>query len=497
MQVRTVNTGGNDSLQGLNLQGKEGRHAMINGIYEPMPQKHNDKPCWCMRAVASFYIFHTGKARWVVSKRLDDGMKCFAFVKDTGAATPDAIEGQQWVCPEDDGEWRANKAIECHAVPSSSDKFVQLRMTIDNELQQLKLTTKDSLIQLWKCLDYNGNGVVSLAEIDKMVVEKIAGGIWPNWLNNKPALMRAYKKTILKDGDGDDWVEKPEFHALLLNIFWFNKLFLVFQSIDTGADRRIDVNEFSAGMSKMGLNMSQQEAQQEFNKIDSNHGGQVLFVEFCAYVRKRVTPDCNTNLDKDIVSGEQCGVHMRKAHGNKATHTHAITQKSLSKFEDLEAQFKKMCQDPTHKKLKEAWDRIDFNGNHIVSLAEIDKFCVEAYPLLNHKPALMRAYKATLKAGHEKDWVHKKEFKSLLGNLIYFNKIFWLFDSGDSDHDRRLTEKEFKWCMSNLGDKMSDSEASMEFRKVDRNGGGIILFDEFCLYVTSKKCPECMTEFFA
>jgi Ca2+-binding EF-hand superfamily protein len=369
-------------------------------------------------------------------------------------------------------------------------------MTIDQELTDLKLTTKDSLIQLWKRLDYNGNNVVSLAEIDKMVVELVQGGIWPAWLNNKPALMRAYKKTILKDGDGDDWVEKPEFHALLLNIFWFNKLFLIFQSIDTGADRRIDVNEFLAGMSKLGLNMSQQEAHAEFQKIDSNGGGQVLFVEFCAYVRKRVTPDANTNLDKDIMSGENCNMQMRHSHGHKATHTHAVTQKSLSKFADLEAQFKKMCADPTHKKLKDVWDHLDFNGNGIVSLAEIDKLCVETYPLLNHKPALMRAYKATLAQGHEKDWVHKKEFKMLLGNLIYFNKIFWLFDNADGDKDRRLNEKEFKWMMSNLGDKMSDSEASMEFRKVDLNGGGIILFDEFCKYVTKKKCPECMTEMF-
>jgi Ca2+-binding EF-hand superfamily protein len=492
-RVRTVTASGNNGLQGLHLEGKEGRHSMINGVYEPMPQKHNDKPCWCMRAVQSNYIFHTGKSRWVVSKRLDDGMKCFAFIKDTGASTPDQIHGQSWICPDDDGEWRANTAIECTAVPTSTDKFVQLRMTLDNELTQLGLTSKDSLKQLWKRLDYNGNNVVSLAEIDKMVVELIAGGIWPSWLNNKPALMRAYKKTILKDGDGDDWVEKKEFHALLLNIFWFNKLFIIFQSIDTGADRRIDLNEFCAGISQLGVNLSQQEAVQEFQKIDSNGGGQVLFVEFCAYIRKRVNPDCQANFDKDIISGEKAGVHMRRSLGNKSTHTHAVTQKSLSKFEDLENQFKSWCKD--NKKLKPIWDRLDFNGNHIVSLAEIDKLCVEAYPILNHKPALMRAYKATIKAGDGDDWVEKKEFKMLLGNLIYFNKIFWLFDNADDDKDRRLTEKEFKWCMTCLGEKMSDHEASMEFRKVDRNGGGIILFDEFCKYVTSKKCPECMTEF--
>merc|ERR1711964_961322 len=115
---------------------------------------------------------------------------------------------------------------------------------------------------------------------------------------------------------------------------------------------------------------------------------------------------------------------------------------------------------------------------------------VEAYPVLNHKPALMRAYKATIKAGDGDDWVDKKEFKALLGSLFYFNKIFWLFDKADSDRDRRLTFKEFKWCLNVCGAKMSDAECRQDFSKVDKNGGGIILFDEFCLYFTQKACPE-------
>lgn len=498
MGVKTCSSSNSSGVQGLSIEGKEGRHELINGTYEPMEQQHNGKPCWCARAVQSTYIFHTKGNRWVISKRLDEGSKCYAFMTDKGGKYPTPAElqekgGEDWICPADEGEWAADQNVNCTTVPPANDKFVQLRMSIDAELTALGLTTTDSLKQLWKRLDYNGNNVVSLAEIDKMVVELVNGGTWPAWLNNKPALMRAYKKTILKDGDGDDWVEKKEFHALLLNIFWFNKLWQVFDAVDTGDDRRIDANEFCRGMQHMGLNMSQQEAMQEFQKIDSNHGGQVLFVEFCAYIRTRVTPDCKANFDKDIISGTKCGVHMRKTLGNKSTHTHTIQKKSLQKFDELEKTFKNMCKDK--KKLREVWDRLDFNGNNIVSLAEIDKLAVQAYPLLNHKPALMRAYKATIKAGNGDDWVQKKEFKSLLGNLIFFNKIFWLFDQNDSDKDRRLTEKEFKWMMACLGEKMSDSEASMEFRRIDLNGGGIVLFDEFCKYITSKKCPESMTEF--
>merc|ERR1719517_66574 len=131
-------------------------------------------------------------------------------------------------------------------------------------MRKYGLIETDSLKSLWKRLDYNGNGIVSLAEVDKMVVEMTTSGTWPEFLNSKPALMRAYKKTTLKDGDGDAWVEKKEFSALLLNIFWFNRLWQVFSVIDTGDDRRIDCNEFCRGLSTLGLNLNPSEAAEEF-----------------------------------------------------------------------------------------------------------------------------------------------------------------------------------------------------------------------------------------
>ena len=54
-------------------------------------------------------------------------------------------------------------------------------------------------------MDVNGNGIVSLAEVDRMVVNAFP------ILDHKPALMRAFKRTTLKEGDGDDWVQRHEF----------------------------------------------------------------------------------------------------------------------------------------------------------------------------------------------------------------------------------------------------------------------------------------------
>jgi Ca2+-binding EF-hand superfamily protein len=484
-------------------------------------------------------------------------------------------------------------------------------MTLDGEMKKYGLIEKTDLKKLWRRLDYNGNNIVSLAEIDKMVSDLTSNGVWPAYLNSKPALMRAYKKTILKDGDGDDWVEKKEFHALLLNIFWFGKLFQIFQAVDTGADRRIDVNEFCAGLSQLGLNMSPQEASAEFSKIDQNHGGQVLFVELCAYVRKRVNPDDNANFDADIMGGEHCEkagyftskgtvqhhgfnsfhhgehqtlsnhelamagmnnamenhkhhiyhqhaaphhhshhhsphVHTRdldfssmmgpggmpmgapgspmgapsspmqrslggpckscvntlNSHtdtlrmcGDKATTDLHVKPKAMKDFDELEGQLKAMVRD--HQGLVKAWKDLDFNGNGVVSLAEMGKWTNEHYPLLNHAPALQRTYWCTIAGSshsHHDGFIHKVDFKRMLLNVFYFNKLFWVFDQCDGD-DRRITLQEFKQVMTLCGVNMSPGDLQQEFNKCDKNGGGIILFDEFCHYFASKVCPEGLTAF--
>ena len=88
------------------------------------------------------------------------------------------------------------------------------------------------LDELWKRVDYNGNGIVSLAEFDKLVVRAAAGGVCEGAaggvrrgrraegaaaaaaaqvetfppLNHKPALIRAFKHTTQQEGDSEPFV---------------------------------------------------------------------------------------------------------------------------------------------------------------------------------------------------------------------------------------------------------------------------------------------------
>jgi len=57
-----------------------------------------------------------------------------------------------------------------------------------------------------------------------------------------------------------------------------------------------------------------------------------------------------------------------------------------------------------------------------------------------------------------------------------------MFERIDNDGDRRMDLEEFKLAVPSLekwGVKVTDAEQS--FKAIDSNGGGLVLFDEFCL----------------
>jgi hypothetical protein len=78
---------------------------------------------------------------------------------------------------------------------------------------QLVMPDKAARTKLFHDIDVNGNGGLSLAEIDKAVVSGQIGQAMncPDF-NHKPAIMRAYKAA---DTDGDAFIERREFGKLL------------------------------------------------------------------------------------------------------------------------------------------------------------------------------------------------------------------------------------------------------------------------------------------
>jgi len=152
------------------------------------------------------------------------------------------------------------------------------RGAVKKPIRKLVVPTKEEWQAAFRKMDTNGNGCLSLAEIDKGIVD-----LFPDY-NHKPALMRAYKAT---DKSGDDYIEKGEFGRLLHFLVYFEDLWEDFHAIDADGDRRLDRDEFMKGAEIVGHHMSRKEASEEFDKVDENHGGIVLFDEFCRWAAHR------------------------------------------------------------------------------------------------------------------------------------------------------------------------------------------------------------------
>lgn len=142
---------------------------------------------------------------------------------------------------------------------------------------QFSMFSDEDLQELWDQHDNNGNGLVSLAEIDKVIVERFPA------LNIKPALMRAYK---FADADGNGFITKREFRLLMRSLVYFQQLWRQFAELDTDGDRRIDIDEFRRGSHLLGLDLSPEEVDATFNEIDGSDGGMILFNEFCSYMSR-------------------------------------------------------------------------------------------------------------------------------------------------------------------------------------------------------------------
>jgi Ca2+-binding EF-hand superfamily protein len=150
---------------------------------------------------------------------------------------------------------------------------------------------KTKRMEIFAAFDPNGNGYLSLAEIDKGCRDIL--GLY-ELFDAKKAIMRAYQaaKGIGNHGveQGDDYVEKPEFRLLLKYLRDYFVLWKMFEKIDTGNDSRINMDEFMQAVPKIekvfGIEIAQPEA--EFAKIDANSGGQVLFDEFADWALKKI-----------------------------------------------------------------------------------------------------------------------------------------------------------------------------------------------------------------
>ena len=86
----------------------------------------------------------------------------------------------------------------------------------------------------------NGNGLLSLAELDKGLRDVIR---LPALFKTKPVLLRAFTaaKTKVKSKSiyGDDYIQKKEYRYLMKYLRMYYEYWVAFSMIDTDGDKRI------------------------------------------------------------------------------------------------------------------------------------------------------------------------------------------------------------------------------------------------------------------
>ena len=128
---------------------------------------------------------------------------------------------------------------------------------------------------IWNSFDVNGNGYLSLAEVDKGMRDVVR---LPALFALKPVLIRAFTtaKTIVKAKTkySDDYITRGEFRFLLKFLRQYYEYWVAFDRIDKDGDHRVSHAEFILAkpiLEKWGVDMNQPEKQ--WRSADRDGGG--------------------------------------------------------------------------------------------------------------------------------------------------------------------------------------------------------------------------------
>jgi len=153
--------------------------------------------------------------------------------------------------------------------------------------------------ELFKQFDPNGNGYLSLAETDKGMRDVLQSD---ELFDCKQAVNRSFHFAKTKSqGDskhGDDYLEFREFRLFLATLRQYFEYYQAFAIIDTGDDNRVSKEEFTSDNIKASLEKwvgPIEDLEAEFEKIDTNAGGQILFTEFVDWALEK-----NLDIEDDV-----------------------------------------------------------------------------------------------------------------------------------------------------------------------------------------------------
>ena len=115
---------------------------------------------------------------------------------------------------------------------------------------------------------------------------------------------------------GKDYLEKRELRVFLIALRQRFEYFQAFKKIDTGGDGRISLREFKSAELAIEKWVGPIQPEAEFQAIDKNKGGFILFDEFCEWSIKKAL---DLEDDDELVDKEPEKIQTFKRKKEKKT----------------------------------------------------------------------------------------------------------------------------------------------------------------------------------
>lgn len=305
-----------------------------------------------------------------------------------------------------------------------------------------------------------------------------------------------------------------------------------FQAMDRDNSGSVDTEEFREALERMGLGVTESQMDQLVAELDTDGDGEISYAEFMSIMQdgsSGASAEPTESMSQQNTTGKptarQGPKYAKGCASRELKEFHTAFQPLAAKSAEAEA-------------LREdEWAKADPNGNGLCSLAELDgwilKFLMAKYPRTGKgremvekgkdlwklfRPCYIRAHKdaadfaqddgKTLKgtkSSKQDDFVSKDEFRIFNANMVIYTTMYDAFskiDGGgagiDAGDDRRIDVGEFTKAYKGvtqhgflaLEGLSSKKEAAKLFGRIDDNGGGFIMLEEWCEYIKAVEIEE-------
>lgn len=163
----------------------------------------------------------------------------------------------------------------------------------------------DKRSQMFRDFDPNGNGYLSLAEVDKGIRDVLR---LPDIFALKQVIMRAFQaakdSSKNKHSHSGDYIERNEFRYLLCYLRQYFEYYQMFDIVNTDNDKYLDFNEFVTAIPKFekwGIKVT--DPKKTFDQIDLDKGGRIRFEEFCHWaIKNKLDIDTDDDFEDECLS---------------------------------------------------------------------------------------------------------------------------------------------------------------------------------------------------